>query len=87
LSSTVVMAGNLIDEIITRKKAEVEAMKANPPAAVSEWVKKMGTIKPKNAFLRAIKKPKGTTAIVTQIKAKTPAVERICSVVDPAVQV
>jgi indole-3-glycerol phosphate synthase len=79
------MAGNVIDEIITRKKAEVEVMKANPPAAVSEWLNKMGTIKPKNAFLRAIKKPKGTTAIVTQIKVKTPAVERLCSVVDPAV--
>jgi hypothetical protein len=85
LSSTVVMAGNILDDIITRKKAEVEAMKANPPPAVSEWVQKMGTIKPKNAFLRAIKKPKGTTAIITQIKAKTPAVERLCSVVDPAV--
>ena len=84
MSSAVVMASSIIDDIVTRKKAEVEALKANPPPGVSEWMKKMGTLKPKNTFLRAIKKPKGTTSVVTQLKLKTPTVERLCSDADPS---
>jgi len=78
-----VLLNSVINDILSRKRAEIESMKSNLPIEVSEIIKKIGSLKSKDVVMKAIKKQKGTLSVITQIKKKTPVVESICSSIDP----
>jgi len=68
------MGESMLQDIIAKKQAKVDELKANPPASVAELLEKMGTIKPKQTIFKALKKPKGTITVMPQMKFKTPKI-------------
>jgi len=46
------MGESMLQDIIAKKQAKVDELKANPPAGVAELLEKMGTIKPKQTIFK-----------------------------------
>ena len=72
----------ILDDILARKKKEVEALKANLPDDAAALLEK-GVKKNKNTFMKSIKKPKGTISVMGQMKIRSPQVGQFSEIPAP----